>query len=291
MLECLCLLSVLVFLDLPNKVVIHILSELTDVVISHIASDKASEPSVSRACILMIPVGCHLHLSIELIFKHAPLILVALVLQHLIECSSVLIHVSQHVEHLAHHPTAEQLPVTYVSTLDNMLAYLIYCCIVHINRDSRTILDLDKLVVTEREILAHVNACCLKSFETHLRLGLLGSCCSLYVLCYDVQVLTSDCYNLLHNSNYFNWLLKIYLTLVDEAYAPPLFGSIQSLRIIRSLSFFEHQNHVPHELSHQRFPLSSWTSTYSSSLHLATSRRSPYIISSSESSFSVKALK
>ena len=28
--------------------------------------------------------------------------------------------------------------------------------------------------------------------------------------------------------------------------APPLFGSIQSLRTIRSWSFLEHQNHVPH---------------------------------------------
>ena len=198
--------SVRIFLDFVDEVVIHVLAELLDIVISHIGSNESSEPSVSRTGILMIPVSCHLHLSIELVFKHAPLILVALVLQHLIECSSVLIHVSQHVEHLAHHPTAEQLPVTYVSTLDNLLSYRIDGCIVHINRDSRTILDLDKLVVTERKVLTYVNACCLKSFETHLRLGLLGSCCSLYVLCYDVQVLTSDCYNLLHNSNNLNWL-------------------------------------------------------------------------------------
>lgn len=208
MLECLRLLSVLVFLDLPNKVVVHILAELLDVVISHIASDKASEPSVSRADILVVSVGCHLHLSVELIFQHAPLILVAIVLQYLIECSSVLIHVLQHVEHLRHHPTAEELPVTYVPTLDNLLAYRIDGRIVHIDRNRSAILNLDKLVITEREVLTYVNSCCLKSFETHLRLGLLTctSCINLYIVSYDVQVLTSDCYNLLHNSINFNWL-------------------------------------------------------------------------------------
>ena len=130
-------------------------------------------------------------------------------LQYLIECSSVLIHVLQHVEHLRHHPTAEQLPVAYVSTLDNLLAYRIDGCIVHVYRNRCTILDLDKLVVAEREVLANVNACCLQSFETHLRLSLLtGSCYILYIVSYDVQVLTSDCYNLLHNSNYFKLVIK-----------------------------------------------------------------------------------
>lgn len=112
------------------------------------------------------------------------------------------------MEHLTHHPTAEQLPVTYISTLDNLLAYRIDGRIIHVYRNRCTILDLDKLVVSKREILAYVNACCLESLETHLRLGLLActSCINLYIVSYYLKILTSDCYNLLHNSNNLNWL-------------------------------------------------------------------------------------
>lgn len=85
MLVCLLDVSVRVFLDFVDEVVIHVLAELLDIVISHIASDKASEPSVSRTDILVVFVVAHLHLSVELIFQHAPLVLVALALQYLVE--------------------------------------------------------------------------------------------------------------------------------------------------------------------------------------------------------------
>ena len=107
MLVCILLVSILVCLCSVDALVVNVAAKLADVVNSHIVCYATVEPAISRLDVLVVLVVTHLHLSIQLVLQHTPLILVALVLQHLVECSSVLIHVSQHVEHLAHHPTTE----------------------------------------------------------------------------------------------------------------------------------------------------------------------------------------
>ena len=117
------------------------------------------------------------------------------------------LHVSQHVEHLAHHPTAEERPVVDVAALNQLLLHhviLVGSNLHELYGNGLAVLDFDNLLVSEGEVLAHVVAQGTESVHTLLCLGLLVSpslvgCC-LYVLNYYVQVLTSDCCNLFHNS-------------------------------------------------------------------------------------------
>ena len=56
-----------------------------DVINSPCGRYNSVEPAVSRLEILVVRVVTHLHLSIQLVLQHAPLVLVAFLLQHLVE--------------------------------------------------------------------------------------------------------------------------------------------------------------------------------------------------------------
>lgn len=77
--------SILVYLGSVDALVVNIAAKLVNIVNSHIVCYASVEPAISRLDVLVVLMFAHLHLSVELIFKHAPLILVALVLQHLVE--------------------------------------------------------------------------------------------------------------------------------------------------------------------------------------------------------------
>ena len=189
-----------------DEIVLYVLLELLDVVDNHHVGCLSTEPHITHACVVAVAVLRHLHLCVDFVLQHLPLVLITLALQDFVEAVATSLHVSQHVEHLAHHPTAEQRPVVYIAALYELLLNNIVCIRSNLNeihRNSLAVLDFNDLLVAECEVLAHVVAQCSQCVHALLCLGLLLSrhlLSCLYVLNYYVQVLTSDCCNLFHNS-------------------------------------------------------------------------------------------
>ena len=69
-----------VILVLVDKVVLDVVSELLDVVLSDFTEQHSVEPEVSVSCVFCVSVLDHLHLGIHLALDYSPLVLIAFAL-------------------------------------------------------------------------------------------------------------------------------------------------------------------------------------------------------------------